>query len=218
MRDREWRPLADPKPFEDATTFRATASSRSEAEQILRTKAERLRRDGVDIEHKFETVPATEAMNVEMEVVLDSLIRARAVAKMTLATLSLRLPDSWLDTPDAARLLSWLRDDDLRTTEGNRLIAAAPVQIPRVMKDLCRPPEHLIVSVPDLDADTVNLWFVLFGKELLPQRVRLYGKDELEIGWAMDPQGRTLDAMSLPELIGRSVVPFDPFREDEEAP
>lgn len=109
MRDGLWRPVITPRLVEEGEgeelVFRITARSQAEADEMMRKKLERLKRDGHDVSaYEMRNVEHEDAAEAKMTVSIDGTIRVRAVAKMTLGALSKVLPDEWLDTPDAKRL------------------------------------------------------------------------------------------------------------------
>jgi hypothetical protein len=207
MRGGPWQPMIEPRLLQDdEKVFRITAPSVEIAEEMMQKKLERLQRDGIDVSStSIERVENREAVEAKVNVSIDGTIRVRAVAKMALAVLSKVLPDEWLDSPDAERLLGWLRADKPRTVSGDGVAMAAPTRILDLMAHMCAPPEHLIFFQPS-GHDTVNLLIVLFGREVLGQRIQLHGvPTPAKIGWAIDPKPHTLEETNFEQLALRVV-------------
>lgn len=209
MRDGLWRPVITPRLVEEGEgeelVFRITARSQAEADEMMRKKLERLKRDGHDVSaYEMRNVEHEDAAEAKMTVSIDGTIRVRAVAKMTLGALSKVLPDEWLDTPDAKRLQGWLWGRR-KSEGGDGLPMAAPKSIPDLMKDMVSPPEHLVFFMP-AGPDAVNLLIVLFGQEIMGQQIQLHGAPSPgKLAWAMDPKALTLRETDFDQLALRVV-------------
>jgi hypothetical protein len=209
MRGGLWRPLITPRLVAEGEgedlTFRITARSQEEADEMMRKKLERLQRDGHDVSsYEMRNVQVEDAAEAKITVSIDGTIRVRALAKMTLGVLSKVLPDEWLDTPDAKRLRGWLWEKR-KSEGGNGLPMAAPKSIPDLMKDMCSPPEHLVFFMP-AGPDAVNLLIVLFGQEIMGQQIQLHGAPSPgKRGWAMDPKTPRLEEIDFDQLAMRVV-------------
>lgn len=206
MRGGPWQPIITPRLIQDdEKVFRITASSMEEAEAMMEKKLERLQRDGVDVSSfSINNVENQEAVEAKINISIDGTIRVRALAKMTLGVLSLVLPDEWLDSPDALRLLGWLWEKP-KSAGGKGLPMVAPAAIPDLMSDMCAPPEHLIFFMPD-GPEAVNLLTVLFGREILGQKIQLHGTPSPgKLAWAIDPMALTLKETDFDQLALRVV-------------
>lgn len=208
MRGGPWRPILRPGVEQvDDRTYHVTASSAAEAERIMEKRLDRLRRDGVDVSGVEITQQRTHrAASAKVTMMVDPTIRLRASAKIALGILSKVLPDEWLDSNDAERLFGWLRDAQPKLRDGKGETIALPREVPEVLDDIVRPPEHLIFSMAD-GRDAIGLWIVLFGHEVLVDRFELGGLQRPnKFGWAMDPKKRTLTETDIERLSLRKVV------------
>jgi hypothetical protein len=207
MRDGPWQPIIEPRLIPvNEKVFRITARSLEEAEAMMEKKLKRLQRDGFDVSSvSMENVKNEEAVEAKINISIDGTIRIRALAKMTLGVLSKVLPDEWLDTPDAKRLLSWLWEQPKSAGGKGGLPMAAPKTIPDLMSDMCAPPEHLIFFMP-AGADAVSLLIVLFGREIMGHQIQLHGAPSPgKRAWAMDPKALTLQETDFDQLALRVV-------------
>src|SRR5438445_217466 len=126
-----------------ATTLCLVAASDAEALEVMNRIAERARRDGKtltpgEMRREFSN-------QVAGKFALDTLLWLRATVKMGVAAASLVLPESWLDTQQAAKYREFLWDENPTTFDGLHPARAVPQESPAARYQLVSPPEHLVV-------------------------------------------------------------------------
>jgi hypothetical protein len=197
MREKPWRMTILPKVKEEGEDrFTLTVSSMEEAEEIIEKKRKRTGQNWrVEKERRYKD----EHPEVLITVSLDTRIRVRARAKMTLGTLSKVLPEEWLDSPEAQQLQEWLWDP--RPKRDGKEIGAMHSAADGALGVLCQPPYHLVALMP-MGVDRLMVMVILFGKEVMPYEVQLpAGIAAPETCWVMDPRKRKVREVGYMELI-----------------
>lgn len=179
----------------DEKTFQIRAENAEQAELMMKTKLERLERDGVDVSkvEVSQEIRQDETPVVNVRAAVDSTIRVRAAARIGLGALSRVLPETWLDSPDAQRLIGWLWEDDPKTIDGTATAGAGPGKVPQALQLITQPPEHAIIFLP-ASATEIFINIVLFGSEILPLKVDLNGAPRPTSAVILDPtSGRYIE-------------------------
>ena len=128
----------------------------------------------------------------------------RAAAKMALATLSLSLPDDWLDTPDAERLLRWLWEEKPKNDDGSLAFTypGAPEEVETLF---ATPPSNVITQMEMRDGRDL-LSFSLMGSLYVRIAVDA-GQPAPDTCWVMPPSAapRGLKWM---DLMGEATLTY----------
>lgn len=176
--------------------------SDAEAEEIIGKITERAARDGKKL------TPGQVRRELAHEIVgklqVSGLVWLRATTKMAVATASLVLDESWLDTEQAAKYREFLWAEKPMICEGEHAALPYPNPQPELMNDVVQPPNHLVVTVPGRDRVVIST--VLFGNLSA-------GSVEFEIdgsppqdAWLLDPVEREVHATTFTELAERAAI------------
>jgi hypothetical protein len=107
---RDFRPSLRSRitPGENEGEFTVSAGSEQEARRVAQKQIKRLEAEGHQVGER--SVHRESFDQVAVQISFDGVLWLRSLSKMVLATLSLCLPDEWLDGADAKRLQRWLWD------------------------------------------------------------------------------------------------------------
>ena len=190
----------------DETEIRIRAADETELERLIKKEVLRIRSEGKTATPGVVRPMPIERPRVNVQFQVDRYIWLRMAAKVALATTSLALDESWLDSEQARELQGWLSDSRPTNRSGEHLQGAPVRPEGAAMPLLCRPPEHLVLFHP-LGPERAGLMAAVFGEVLLPiPAIELGGQPQPQRAWRLDPTtGRTV-ATTREALLAEAAV------------
>lgn len=201
-----WRPVVQSRVERDETEIRIRAADETELERLIKKEVLRIRSEGKTATPGVVRPMPIERPRVNVKFQVDRYIWLRMAAKVALATTSLVLGESWLDSQQARELQGWLWDSRPTNRSGEHLQGAPVRPEGTAMPLLCRPPEHLVLFHP-LGPERAGLMAAVFGEVLLPiPAIELGGQPQPQRAWRLDPTtGRTV-ATTREALLAEAAV------------